>query len=374
MHADWRWTATPARSGTRTPRRRTAPAAAKRARTARSRSPLPWRPRPAWADPPVRAGGQVGGPVVAQHAEQPPHLRQRLARNPAQRAELGQGRLGQAGEAVRRRLGPDGDQRHVMGDHVVQFPRDPGALLKHGSPLLLVLDSLRLRGQGELRAQPGAGAVHHDRHGREDHGGADRAVQVRQVGGEPQPPRDEASAPTSSPVPVAAGGSRPGRTRRAARPAGLAPTASRPTSWPVPAGPAAAPAIRSARPASGSGRPAAAAPRPARPAAAGAGFAILARLAAQSRSVTSASAVLAVRRSCGDCHRHAGGGSGPTSTWTSACQPSLARSAWLGPGSGTGRPFHAPSVWRQVSPVHHASVVIPGYQYGLEPGLPSFLV
>ena len=38
-----------------------------------------------------------GGLVVAQHAEQPPHLRQRLAGHLAQRAELGPGRFGQAG-------------------------------------------------------------------------------------------------------------------------------------------------------------------------------------------------------------------------------------------------------------------------------------
>ena len=43
------------------------------------------------------------------------------------------------------------------------------------------------------------------------------------------------------------------------------------------------------------------------------------RLAAQSTSVTTPSAAYPARRSCDDCHRHTGGGSGPVSTRISPC-------------------------------------------------------
>ncbi len=54
-----------------------------------------------------------------------------------------------------------------MGDHVVQFPRDPGALLQHGPPGLLQLGALGLGGQGPLGTPPGTDAVHGDRPGGE---------------------------------------------------------------------------------------------------------------------------------------------------------------------------------------------------------------
>ena len=77
----------------------------------------------------------------------------------------------------------------------MQFPRDPGAFLQHGPPRPLGLGALGLGGQRALGAQPGADAVHRDRHRGEDDGGAGRAVQVRHVRRQPQPPRDEGQRP-----------------------------------------------------------------------------------------------------------------------------------------------------------------------------------
>jgi len=87
-----------------------------------------------------------------------------------------------------RGLGPDRDQRHVMGDHVMQFPRDPGAFLQHGPLRPLGLDALGLGVQGrwERSREPTlstatATAV-------KTKGGAGRAVQVRHVCGQPHHP------------------------------------------------------------------------------------------------------------------------------------------------------------------------------------------
>ena len=66
--------------------------------------------------------------VLAQHAEQPAHLAQRVARGLADRGES----LGAFGRHARCRqtggLGLDRDHRDVVGDHVVQLAGDPGSL------------------------------------------------------------------------------------------------------------------------------------------------------------------------------------------------------------------------------------------------------
>jgi hypothetical protein len=138
---------------------------------------------------------EPGRLVLAQHAEQPPHLGQRLPGHLAQRAELGAGRFRHLAEPVGRGLGLDRDQRQVMGDHIVQFPGDPGPLLEHGAPLPFGVGVRGLRDKRALRAQPGADAVHRDRHGREHNGGAGRAVQVRDVLEQPPAPRQERQRP-----------------------------------------------------------------------------------------------------------------------------------------------------------------------------------
>ena len=77
----------------------------------------------------------------------------------------------------------------------MQFPRDPGALLQYGPPRPLQLGALGLGGQRPLGTPPGTEAVHGDRPRREQDGRADRAIQVRQVPHQPQPPGDEAQRP-----------------------------------------------------------------------------------------------------------------------------------------------------------------------------------
>ena len=67
--------------------------------------------------------------VLAQHVQQAAHLGERLRRRPAHRADVlaGAGRV-----AVDVGLGGprlDGDDRHGVGDHVVELARDAGALL-----------------------------------------------------------------------------------------------------------------------------------------------------------------------------------------------------------------------------------------------------
>ena len=77
----------------------------------------------------------LGGAVrvsVAQDAEQPPHLGQRGAGGVADRGQpLGSGRRHVRGGQPRG-LGLYGDDRDVVRDNVMQFPRDPGPLAAGG--------------------------------------------------------------------------------------------------------------------------------------------------------------------------------------------------------------------------------------------------
>ena len=291
-------------------------------------------------------------------------------------ARAGSGRLA---EAVRRGLGPHRDQRHVMGDHVMQLPRDPGALLQHGPPRPLSLGALGLGGQGALGAQPGTDAVHRDRRGGEDDGGAGRAVQV----GMSAASHSHHGMRLSAHIHHSTGRCWriPARQNApAARAPAPGPTASRPTRRQVPAGPAAAPAIRPARPASDTGPPAAAAPPPPRPAAScprlggsggPRGERRLARAGchaddAQRQRRHARAPAYAARRSCGERHRPRQGRVGadqhldqpvPRTPGHGAGHRSAA-------GADAGHPFHDPRVGRQGRPLITPACVIPRYQLG----------
>ncbi len=106
--------------------------------------------------------------VAAQHAEQPPHVRHRLARRGAQRAELGTGSARSCRRTPSRGgLCPHRDHRHVVGNDVVHLAGDPGSLLEDGPPCLLQFDLLGLSQSGVCsHAPPGTRAVHRDHHAR----------------------------------------------------------------------------------------------------------------------------------------------------------------------------------------------------------------
>jgi hypothetical protein len=110
--------------------------------------------------------------VRAQDAEQPAHLRERLAAGGLDGAERGHRRLGIAIEDAARRPGLDDHHRDRVGDDVVQFACDPHAFARHGVALALGALALELLGTGgQLRGQAGAAA--HDPSqgpaGREEH-------------------------------------------------------------------------------------------------------------------------------------------------------------------------------------------------------------
>ena len=107
-------------------------------RTSRSSSP-----RPGWG---ARASGLV--PLGAQHAEEPAHLRQRLARRRLDRGEvrcLG-GVVG--AEPAAYCLGLDGHHADRVGHDVVQLAGDPGAFLGGGAGRLVLALALELRRPG----------------------------------------------------------------------------------------------------------------------------------------------------------------------------------------------------------------------------------
>ena len=86
---------------------------------------------------PVQGGlGRVvlGGLVGPQHPDHPPQLPQPLGGRGPDGGEAPGQLLGGLRDPVGRGLGLDGDDRHVVGDHVVQLARDPGALLQQGPP------------------------------------------------------------------------------------------------------------------------------------------------------------------------------------------------------------------------------------------------
>jgi hypothetical protein len=91
--------------------------------------------------------------VLAQHAEQPAHLRERRARGVAD----GQQALGalrrHPGCRDTRRLGLHRDHRDVVRDDVVQLTRDPGPLAARGQLEQRALDRLALGGAGARPAR-----------------------------------------------------------------------------------------------------------------------------------------------------------------------------------------------------------------------------
>ncbi len=76
----------------------------------------------------LRVPGDLRARVIAEDAEQPPHLGQRVARGLADRLEVRAALLGQALGRETRALGLDGDRRDVVRDDVVQVACDARAL------------------------------------------------------------------------------------------------------------------------------------------------------------------------------------------------------------------------------------------------------
>ncbi len=91
---------------------------------------------------PVHAGlrATFGAAVgAAEHTKEPAHLGQRLAGDGACLGHVVLDGLRQPGDPERRGLGADGDHRHVVGDDVVELPRDPRPLLQQRAAGLLLL-------------------------------------------------------------------------------------------------------------------------------------------------------------------------------------------------------------------------------------------
>ena len=80
----------------------------------------------------LRITRDLGVRVLAEDAEQPAHLGQRIPRRLPDGLELRAALLGQALDREARALGLDGDRRDVVRDDVVQVARDAGALLHRG--------------------------------------------------------------------------------------------------------------------------------------------------------------------------------------------------------------------------------------------------
>ena len=123
-----------------------------RGRQRRPRGPA----RPARrAAPMPGCGARLAGPlVVAQHAEQPAHLGQRLAAGAGSAAHRDLARC--SGIVVDRVGGAVGERDHhreVVGDDVVHLARDPRALGGGGEPALLVALGLQSRGALAQRRQ-----------------------------------------------------------------------------------------------------------------------------------------------------------------------------------------------------------------------------
>jgi hypothetical protein len=103
----------------------------------------------------VRVGvGAVG--VDAEHSEDRPRPVESFTGSGPDRGEPGPQRLGHLGDPVRGGLGLDGDERQVVGQHVVQLPRDAGPLLQHrpAGPVVLVQLPLAVEPAGEQAPGP----------------------------------------------------------------------------------------------------------------------------------------------------------------------------------------------------------------------------
>jgi hypothetical protein len=144
--------------------------------------------------------------ALAQHPEQPAHVRQRLPAG--RRRQLHRPRrllrivARREGGAIRER----GHHREVVGDDVVHLARDPGALGSRRDLALLVALVLEPRGALLERVQVGAADLHAaaERHGRDHHAGQeddgrertpaapacdrDRDAQLERGGGRERPP------------------------------------------------------------------------------------------------------------------------------------------------------------------------------------------
>ena len=130
-----RWSAPPGRSGTR--RGRCPPAAASTlpCRISRTFAPASRAVSTSSAscvEPRLRRAVGLAADVLAQHAEQPARLGQRVARRRRDRLEAAASVGGELGRRQPRRLALDRDHREMVRDDVVQLARDAGALLHRG--------------------------------------------------------------------------------------------------------------------------------------------------------------------------------------------------------------------------------------------------
>lgn len=144
------------------------------------------------ADPGLRGllrAAVLLGLLAAQHPEQPAHLRQRLPGGRRDRPELVLGLLGNPAEAIGRTGRLNRDHRHVVGDDIMQFTGDAGALLQQRpmGPLGLA-DGLLLDQLALGVAAFAQGGTHHQHHASEDeqqHPGAVAAVGGEHPGEQP---------------------------------------------------------------------------------------------------------------------------------------------------------------------------------------------
>ena len=108
-----------------------------------------------------------------QHAEQLPHLLQRLAAGLGDLLQRAGGGIGRRGVAAA--VGLRDHHRQRVRDHVVQLARDPGALLRRPELRLLVALDLE-RGQALAAADPPVGQQRRHQHLGADDDRADQAA------------------------------------------------------------------------------------------------------------------------------------------------------------------------------------------------------
>ncbi len=107
--------------------------------------------------------------VTAQHRQQPPHLREGLPGAGRDRRELRPYLVGHLADPVGSRVRLDGDHRHVVGDHVVEFAGDPGAFLQQRPLRPLGLADRLLLDEPALSLAPlPYGGADHQHHPAED--------------------------------------------------------------------------------------------------------------------------------------------------------------------------------------------------------------
>ena len=118
----------------------------------------------------------LSGAVAAQHAQHAAQIAQSLARRRAERGELLASGGAEAAHPIGRRLGLDGDQRHVVRDDVVHLAGYPGSLLEYRPARLVELAPGDLLCQRVACAAGAEGGVEGDRGDEENDGRLRSAV------------------------------------------------------------------------------------------------------------------------------------------------------------------------------------------------------